>query len=136
MFMTTDIIKIPTGYSNDIQELCSQVLEVALLRGENHKSFDEEFLFELLDKEFETKEQDYILKNAKRYLSEGIRSNDNIDVFLFSQEEFETGCKEFVMSFLYLNQLNSNVANKKDTLSISLKPINDSMWGMTCTSVP
>lgn len=130
MKITTDIISAPKGYSQDIIDFCTPVLEVALFRGESHKTFDDEFFFEMLDKEFAHNEQQRILHNAQRYLGDRMWMNDG-SIYDITENEFEEGCRSFVKEFLYSNQLKSIIACKDDAWILKIRPICEGRWALT-----
>jgi len=133
MKQTIDLIKIPTGYSHDIQEFCAPVLEVAMLRGEREGTFDDDFFFEVLDKHLAENEQRVILFNAHRFLENRLYLM-GADIPHSYEEEFETGCTHFIKDFLHINQLKTLIGLKGDVWQIKIKPLPGNHWQLSMVS--
>lgn len=130
MKQTIDLIKIPPGYTSDIHEFCSPVLEVAMLRGEKAGTFDDDFFYEVLETHLAENEQRIILHNAHRFLEQKLHFMDR-EFEPFYEKEFEIGCRHFIRDFLHINQLHTVRGLKSDVWKISIKPLPGNMWQLT-----
>lgn len=126
-----DVLSIPTGYSEDIRNFAVSVLEVAMLRGETSKTFDDDYFYEQLEQYLTKESLNIEARFADRFLGETLWANlpdYNATTYLDFVDEFELGVRRFISEFLDTNRTTINIFMSLPIWKIELKQISNQKW--------